>query len=66
MLAGEHVALVGPSGSGKSTAVKLIQRLYEIDAGIVAIDGKDIREMASPDLRKLISLVPQEPVLFHR
>lgn len=66
VLAGEHVALVGPSGSGKSTAVKLIQRLYEIDAGVVAIDGKDIREMAPSDLRKLISLVPQEPVLFHR
>ncbi|MBU2587746.1 MAG: ABC transporter ATP-binding protein/permease, partial [Alphaproteobacteria bacterium] len=64
--AGEQVALVGPSGSGKSTVVKLIQRLYDIEHGRILIDGRDIRELSPAELRGLISLVPQEPVLFHR
>lgn len=42
---GESVALVGPSGSGKSTCMSLLLRLYEPSAGLIAIDGRDIKEM---------------------
>jgi ATP-binding cassette subfamily B protein len=64
--AGQSVALIGPSGSGKSTVFKLIQRLYEPDRGSIAIDGQAIDRIDPVQLRSLISLVPQEPLLFHR
>jgi ATP-binding cassette subfamily B protein len=63
---GERVGLVGASGAGKSTFVKLIQRLHDIDAGAIRIDGQDIAALTQASLRGAISLVPQEPVLFHR
>jgi ATP-binding cassette subfamily B protein len=63
---GEKVALVGPSGSGKSTFVKLIQRLYDVDDGTIWIDGQDIARVQQASLRRAVSIVPQEPVLFHR
>lgn len=63
---GEKIGLVGHSGSGKSTFVKLIQRLYDVQGGKVMIDGQDIAQVSQESLRKAISLVPQEPVLFHR
>jgi ATP-binding cassette subfamily B protein len=63
---GEKVALVGPSGSGKSTFVKLIQRLYDVDDGTIWIDGQDIAGVQQASLRRSVSIVPQEPVLFHR
>ncbi|MEM7021070.1 MAG: ABC transporter ATP-binding protein, partial [Pseudomonadota bacterium] len=63
---GEKVALVGHSGSGKSTLVKLLQRLYDLDAGRIVIDGQDIAGVTQASLRHAIALVPQEPVLFHR
>lgn len=62
----ERVALVGPTGSGKSTFVKLIQRLYDVDAGAIEIDGQDVREVRQASLRRAIALVPQDPALFHR
>lgn len=64
--AGEKVALVGPTGSGKSTFVKLVQRLYDIDAGAIRIDGQDVRDVSQASLRSAIALVPQDPALFHR
>jgi ATP-binding cassette subfamily B protein len=64
--AGEKVALVGESGSGKSTFVKLLQRLYDVDEGVIEVDGHDIRLVTQQSLRQAISLVPQEPILFHR
>jgi len=64
--AGETVALVGPTGSGKSTFVKLVQRLYDVDAGAIRIDGQDVREVTQASLRQSIALVPQDPALFHR
>lgn len=64
--AGEKVALVGASGSGKSTFVKLIQRLYDIQAGAIRIDGQTIASVTQESLRKAIALVPQDPILFHR
>ena len=64
--AGEKVALVGPTGSGKSTFVKLVQRLYDVDAGAIRIDGQDVRQVTQASLRRSIAVVPQDPALFHR
>ncbi|MBU6475251.1 MAG: ABC transporter ATP-binding protein [Alphaproteobacteria bacterium] len=64
--AGERLALVGPSGSGKSTFVKLLQRLYNLNGGRILIDGQDIAQVTLESLRQAISLVPQDPILFHR
>src|SRR4029077_4048468 len=63
---GERVALVGPTGSGKSTFVKLVQRLYDVQAGRILIDGQDISHVIQGDLRRSIAVVPQDPALFHR
>ncbi len=63
---GEKIALVGHSGGGKSTFVKLLQRLYDLDSGVIQIDGQDISQVTQESLRKAVSLVPQDPVLFHR
>ncbi|WP_433935823.1 ABC transporter ATP-binding protein [Sorangium cellulosum] len=63
---GQRVGLVGFSGSGKSTFVSLLLRLYEIDAGQIVIDGVDIRDMTQDALHAQISLIPQDPSLFHR
>ncbi|GBF58703.1 ATM1-type heavy metal exporter [Candidatus Phycosocius bacilliformis] len=63
---GETVALVGQTGSGKSTFVKLLQRLYDVDAGAIRIDGQDVRTVRQDCLRAAIALVPQDPALFHR
>jgi len=63
---GERLALVGPTGSGKSTFVKLIQRLYDLQAGRILIDGQDIAIVTQGSLRRAIALVPQDPALFHR
>ncbi|RUW43633.1 ATP-binding cassette domain-containing protein, partial [Mesorhizobium sp. M8A.F.Ca.ET.021.01.1.1] len=58
--------LVGHSGSGKTTFVKLIQRLYDVNAGKIVIDGQDISQVAQASLRGQIAIVQQEPILFHR
>lgn len=63
---GEKLALVGPSGSGKSTFVKLVQRLYNVTEGEIRVDGQDISLVTMESLRRAISLVPQDPILFHR
>ena len=63
---GERVALVGPTGAGKSTFVKLIQRLYDLQAGRILIDGQDISAVTQVSLRRSIAVVPQDPALFHR
>jgi ABC-type multidrug transport system fused ATPase/permease subunit len=62
--AGETIALVGPTGAGKSTVARLLARLYDVDEGSVQIDGVDVRRIASADLRRLVTLVPQEVFLF--
>ncbi|GMH83188.1 hypothetical protein TrST_g5119 [Triparma strigata] len=64
ILPGQTVALVGPSGSGKSTVVQLLSRFYDPDEGSITFDGIDIREIKVKDLRRLIGMVAQEPVLF--
>ncbi len=63
---GQKVALVGLSGSGKSTLVKLLLRLHDIQDGQILVDGQDISKVTQESLRKRISLVPQDPILFHR
>lgn len=63
---GEKIALVGKSGSGKSTFVKLLQRLYDLNGGAIRIDGQDIAAATQESVRQSISLVPQDPLLFHR
>ncbi len=63
---GERVGLVGFSGSGKSTFVNLILRLFEPQSGQILIDGVDIRDMTQDALHAQISLIPQDPSLFHR
>ncbi|XP_037553428.1 ATP-binding cassette sub-family B member 10, mitochondrial [Nematolebias whitei] len=62
--AGTVMAVVGPSGSGKSSLVSLLLRLYDPDAGIISIDGYDIRDLNPYWLRGHIGTVSQEPVLF--
>ncbi len=63
---GEKVALVGPSGAGKTTFVRLLLRLYSPTSGRILIDGQDISGATQESLRKNISMVPQDPILFHR
>jgi ATP-binding cassette subfamily B protein len=64
--AGQRVGLVGFSGSGKSTFVSLILRLYDPQGGRILIDGHDIRAMTQDSLHSQLSLIPQDPNLFHR
>lgn len=64
--AGQKVGLVGHSGSGKSTFVNLVLRLYDITDGRILIDGQDIRDMTQDSLRQSITMIPQDPSLFHR
>ncbi len=61
---GEKIGIVGRSGSGKSTLVNLISRFYDVDSGRVLLDGLDVRELASADLRRHVGVVLQEPFLF--
>ncbi|MEW6613373.1 MAG: ABC transporter transmembrane domain-containing protein [Pseudomonadota bacterium] len=62
--AGETVALVGPSGAGKSTVLQLLLRYYDPQAGDIRIDGVSIRRLRLADLRSLLAIVPQDPVIF--
>jgi subfamily B ATP-binding cassette protein MsbA len=63
--AGEVVALVGQSGAGKTTLVNLVPRFYDVTAGSVEIDGRDLREYTLSSLRESISIVSQEAFLFN-
>lgn len=61
---GKTVAIVGPTGAGKSTIAQLLVRLYDVQTGRIAIDGKDIRSYSQYSLREAIGFVPQRPFLF--
>ncbi|MBM5813725.1 MAG: ABC transporter ATP-binding protein [Cyanobacteria bacterium M_DeepCast_100m_m1_067] len=63
--AGSTIGIVGATGSGKSTIVKLLLRLYAIQAGTIRLDGNPISELRLDDLRRAIGLVSQEVFLFH-
>ncbi len=62
---GKTIAIVGESGAGKSTLVDLIPRFYDVTSGLITIDGTDIRDVKTDDLRKLMGYVNQEPILFN-
>lgn len=64
-LQGKTTALVGPSGCGKSTLIKLVARLYDYDSGKITIDGNEIKNIATQDLFKHISMVFQDVTLFN-
>lgn len=64
--AGTKVGLVGFSGSGKSTFVNLLMRFFDIQSGTIRIDDTDIRQTTLDSLRGQISMIPQDPTLFHR
>ena len=61
---GERVALVGPSGAGKSTLFALLLRFYDPQRGRICVDGFDVRDMDPREARRLVAVVPQEPVIF--
>jgi ATP-binding cassette, subfamily B, bacterial len=61
---GEMIALVGTSGAGKSTIVSLLSRFYDVQKGVISIDGVDIRDVTLASLRQQIGTVPQETMLF--
>jgi ATP-binding cassette subfamily B protein len=62
----QQVGLVGFSGSGKSTFVNLILRLFELQDGAISIDGQNILDVTQDSLRESVSMIPQDPQLFHR
>lgn len=63
--AGTVCALVGPSGAGKSTFANLVPRFYEVTTGSVTVDGHDVRQLNTSDLRSNTAVVSQDPVLFN-
>jgi ABC-type transport system involved in Fe-S cluster assembly fused permease/ATPase subunit len=65
VMPGRTVAIVGPSGAGKSTIARLAFRFYDVDGGMIEIDGADIRAVTQDSLRRAIGVVPQDTVLFN-
>lgn len=61
---GKMIAVVGPTGSGKTTIMNLINRFYDVDAGSISFDGRDIREFDLDSLRSKVGIVLQDSVLF--
>ncbi len=61
---GQAVAIVGSTGAGKSTLISLLPRFYDVQDGVVRLDGQDVRQVTRASLRAQIALVPQEPFLF--
>lgn len=63
---GQKIGLVGHSGGGKSTMLSLILRLFDIGSGLITIDNQDVKMVTQNSLRSAISMIPQQPILFHR
>ena len=61
---GQTIALVGPTGAGKTTIVSLLSRFYDVDVGVISIDGQDIRAMQQASIRKQLGIVLQDTFLF--
>ena len=62
---GKIVAIVGPNGAGKSTLLKLLCRFYDPDSGAIEIDGRNLKDFATDDLRRLITVLFQQPVHYN-
>jgi len=62
---GKIVAIVGPNGAGKSTLLKLLCRFYDPDAGAIEIDGQELKDIAVDDLRRMITVLFQQPVHYN-
>jgi ATP-binding cassette subfamily B protein len=65
MPAGETIGIVGSTGAGKSTLVKLLLRFYDVQEGSITLDGHDLRDLQTPELRRAIGFVSQDVFLFH-
>jgi ATP-binding cassette subfamily B protein len=65
MPAGETIGIVGSTGAGKSTLVKLLLRFYDVQEGSITLDGHDLRNLQTVDLRRAIGFVSQDVFLFH-
>lgn len=63
---GQKVGIVGTSGAGKTTLMKLLLRQHDLAGGKITIDGQDVSAVTQESLRENVSIVPQEPMLFHR
>jgi len=63
---GEKIGVVGTSGAGKTTVMKLLLRQHDLTSGSIEIDGQNISAVTQESLRENVSIVPQEPMLFHR
>jgi ATP-binding cassette subfamily B protein len=61
---GETIALVGPTGAGKTTLINLLTRFYDVDAGAIRIDGRDIRSVQGQSIRRQLGVVLQDTFLF--
>jgi len=61
---GETIGFLGPTGSGKSTLVHLVPRFYDVTAGMITIDGTDVREIPQDELRNIVGICLQQPNLF--
>lgn len=62
---GQKIAIVGPTGAGKTTMVKLLMRFYDVNSGIIKIDGHNIRDFNRSELRECFGMVLQDTWLFH-
>ena len=61
---GEMLGIIGPTGCGKTSLVNLIPRFYDVDSGLVLINGKDVKEYSKQELGDIVSIVPQKAALF--
>lgn len=62
----QRLAIIGPSGAGKTTVIKLLFRMHDLTGGQILIDGQNISQATQDSLWRNVSLVPQDPILFHR
>ena len=62
---GQRIAIVGPTGAGKTTMVKLLMRFYDVNSGVIRVDGHDIRDFTRHDLRSMFGMVLQDAWLYN-